>query len=211
MLKPLRRDQEYNEFVKDFYRKVEDYDWNDVTDNWRGLESVLHRRREKKMEELLRNYRVPGSYLDVGCGTGLVLRHLPPGSVGIDLNSRHLARAAQYVPSANVQIGDAEKLQFSDESFAEVVCTEVLEHLVFPEKAVAEINRVLKPGGLFIGTTPKKSWLWRFRWLSSTHYHNEPFHNEYKEKELKQLLGGWTIVEFGTIFFGSSFFFVLKK
>jgi len=211
MLKPLRKDQEYNEFVKDFYRKVEDYDWNDVTDNWRGLESILHRQREKKVRELLGKYRQPGRYLDVGCGTGLVLRHLPLGSVGIDLNPRHLARAGRYVPSATLQIGDAEKLQFPNESFSVAVCTEVLEHLVYPEMAVAEIGRVLKLGGLFIGTTPKKSWLWRFRWLSSTHYHNEPFHNEYEKQELEQLFAGWTIVELGTIFFRSSFFFVLKK
>ena len=211
MLKPLRKDEDYNEYVKDFYRKIEDYDWNDVTDNWRGLESLLHRHRERKVQQLINRYGVGDKYLDVGCGTGLILRHLPAGSVGIDLNPKHLKRAQKYVPKAKVQLGDAEKLEFDDESFSTVICTEVLEHLVNSDSAVSEIKRVLKSGGIMIGSTPRKALLWRFRFLSSTHYHNEPFHREYVEKEIRKLLSPLKLVALTTGFFGSSFFFVAKK
>ena len=211
MLKPLRTDEEYNEYVKDFYRKIEDYDWNDVTDNWRGLESLLHRYRERRVRQLIDRYGVGDKYLDVGCGTGLILRHLPSGAVGIDLNSKHLKRARKYAPEAEVQLGDAEKLDFSDESFSTVICTEVLEHLIHSDAAVKEIKRVLKSGGVMIGSTPRRALLWRFRFLSSTHCHDEPFHKEYLRKEIKQLLSPLQTALLTSGFFRSSFFFVVKK
>ena len=211
MQNPLRLDKEYNEYVKDFYRKIEDYDWNDVTDNWRGLESLLHKYRERRVRQLIDRYSVGNKYLDIGCGTGLILRHLPAESVGIDINSRHLERARKYVPGAKVRLGDAEKLEFSDESFSTVVCTEVLEHLVHSDTAVKEIRRVLEPGGVLIGSTPRRALLWRFRFLSSTHYHNEPFHREYAEKEIRKLLSPLRMVLLTSGFLKSSFFFVVKK
>lgn len=211
MRKPPRTDQDYNEYVKDFYRKIEDYDWNQVTDHHIGLESFLHRAREKEMKKLIDRYGLPGPCLDVGCGTGLILRHLPKGASGIDINPRHVERAQKYVPDAHVSVGDAEHLEFADDSLSTVVCTEVLEHLVTPETALAEIRRVLKHGGRYIGSTPRHALLWKFRFLSSTHYHNEPFHNEFVQSELTELFRGFRILRLKTKFFRSTFFFVLEK
>lgn len=208
---PLRKDDSYNTYVKDFYRKIEDYDWNAVIDNHVGLESYLHRAREKHTRKLIEKYAGDGPALDVGCGTGLILRHLPEGSTGIDLNPRHLERAGQYAPHATVHVGDAENLEFPDESFATVVCTETLEHLVFPEKAMEHIHRVLKPGGMFIGSSPRKAFLWRLRFLSSTHYHNEPFHYEWNKGELQDLFSAFEVLELRTIFLNSIFLFALRK
>jgi SAM-dependent methyltransferase len=50
-------------------------------------------------------------------------------------------------------IGDAHDLPFEDGSFECILCTEVLEHLHTPEKAINEMRRVLKPGGTLILTT----------------------------------------------------------
>lgn len=211
MRRPARIDRVYNEYVKDFYRKIEDYDWNEVTDNWRGLESLLHRYREWKIKQLIGRFGQGDKYLDVGCGTGLILRHLPAGSVGIDINPRHLERAKRYVPKSELRQGDAEELEFADNFFTTVVCAEVLEHLVYPDKAVGEIKRVLESGGVLIGSVPARSLLWRFRFLSSTHYHNEPFHNEYVEKEIRQLLSPLNLMLLETGPLSSSFFFVGRK
>ncbi|MFH1354199.1 MAG: class I SAM-dependent methyltransferase [bacterium] len=211
MRRPARTDYVYNEYVKDFYRKIEDYDWNEVTDNWRGLESLLHRYRERRIKQLIGRFGRGDKYLDVGCGTGLMLRHLPAGSVGIDINPRHLKRAKKYVPESELRQGDAEQLEFPDDFFSTVICTEVLEHLVDSDKAVGEIKRVLRPEGVFIGSVPARSLLWRFRFLSSTHYHNEPFHNEYVKKEIRQLLSPFKLVLLKTGFLSSSFFFVGRK
>ncbi|OGY32315.1 MAG: hypothetical protein A3C02_04205 [Candidatus Andersenbacteria bacterium RIFCSPHIGHO2_02_FULL_45_11] len=209
--RPPRTDADYNEYVKDFYKKIEDYDWNKITDTKTGLESILHRAREKKMIKLITQWGTGDAYLDVGCGTGLILRHLPKGSVGIDLNPRHLERAKKYVPDATLVLGDAEKLEFPDSSFSTVICTEVLEHLVHPQKALAEIRRVLKPGGRLIGSTPHHALIWKLRWLSSTHYHNEPFHNEFEEDELRALFAGWDIKLLKLGVFRGIFFFVVEK
>ncbi len=211
MRRPSRTDNTYNEYVKDFYRKIEDYDWNDVTDNLRGLESFLHRAREKRMTDLIKKYGRGRKYLDVGCGTGLILRHLPKGSVGIDLNPRHLEKARIYAPQSQVMLGDAENIDLPVKTFSTVICTEVLEHLVWPNRALECIYKVLEPNGILIGSTPRHALLWRFRWLSSTHFHNEPFHNEYEERELRQLFASYENKLLETGFFGSNFFFVLRK
>ena len=211
MRRPLRADEAYNEYVKDFYRKIEDYDWNEVTDNFKGLESFLHRSREQRLRALIKQYGRGEHYLDVGCGTGLILRHLPAGAIGIDLNPRHIDRARNYAPQASIEIGDAEHLRFSDRQFSTVVCTEVLEHLVHPEYALSEIYRVLQPGGVLIGSTPRQALLWRFRFLSSTHHHNEPFHNEFSHQELITLLSGFQIYLFQAGFFRANWYFVAEK
>ncbi len=209
--RPLRMDEEYTEYVKDFYRAIEDYDWNKITDERTGLESILHSKRESVMKKQIAKWGAKGKYLDVGCGTGLILRHLPEGSTGIDLNPRHLARAKAYVPSAHLVIGDAEHIPFPDNSFATVIFTEVLEHLVHPEQALSEIFRVLQPGGRLIGSTPRHALLWRFRFLSSTHYHNEPFHNEFTRSELMSLFTSWNLLELKTGCYNAMFFFVVQK
>lgn len=210
MRKPLRQDNEYNEYVKDFYRKIESYDWVEVTDRFKGLESFFHRARERSMKKLINRYGTGDCYLDVGCGTGLILRHLPPGAMGIDLNPRHLEQAHRHCPHATVQIGDAEHIPFPDNAFTTVICTEVLEHLVHPETALAEIRRVLQPGGRLIGSTPRKAFLWRFRFLSSTHFHNEPFHNEFLRPELEALCKPFKTLMLKTGFLWSNYFFVLE-
>ncbi len=82
--------------------------------------------------------------LDLGCGTGLhraVCEHLGFSWVGLD----------QSAPGAPI-LGDAHALPFADESIDFVLSIAVLEHLQFPAVALREVCRVLRPGGLFIGT-----------------------------------------------------------
>ncbi|MFH1598391.1 MAG: class I SAM-dependent methyltransferase [Patescibacteria group bacterium] len=186
-MKPNSFDDRYNEQVKDYYRNIEDYDWVEVTDNWKGPESIIHKNREWTIKKLIKKYG-QGKFLDVGCGAGLILRHLPRGSQAIDINPRNIARVKKYVPDAKVTLGDAEDLPYQDEQFDTVICTETLEHLVRPDRALSEIQRVLKTNGALIGSVPRLSIIWRFRWLSSTHPHDEPFHNEYRKEELSNLL-----------------------
>lgn len=210
IMKPSSLDEKYNEQVKDYYRKIEDYDWIDVTDNWRGLESIIHKNREWVVKRLIKKFG-QGHFLDVGCGAGLILRHLPAGSDAIDINPRNIVRVKKYVPEAKVILGDAEDLPYQDNQFDTVICTETLEHLVRSDKALAEIKRVLRPGGVLIGSVPRRSLIWHFRFLSSTHPHDEPFHNEYNRKELEKLLNIFPEKNIRTSLGRANFIFVAKK
>jgi SAM-dependent methyltransferase len=88
--------------------------------------------------------------LDVGCGEGELARHLPAGAwVGVDSSREMLARA----PRPNV-LADATSLPFPDGSFASAALLYVLYHLPDPRQALAETDRVLRPGGLLAVAAP---------------------------------------------------------
>jgi ubiquinone/menaquinone biosynthesis C-methylase UbiE len=202
----------WDEWVKDYYRDVESYDWVDVADNLRGPEALFHRNRARAVQGLVANYISNGArILDAGCGTGLNLRHLPAGSVGLDINPRNVACAAARLPNHRVVLGDIEGMPFRDNEFDAVVCTEVLEHVPSPPRALEEIRRVLKPRGVLIGSVPARSLIWRLRFLSSTCPHDEPFHNEYLPEEVRQLLNGYEIEKLGYSLLHFSVVFVARS
>lgn len=75
--------------------------------------------------------------------------------------------AARYV---GVLQGDATRLPFADSSFDRVITSEVLEHIQDDVAAVAELVRVLRPGGTFAATVP--TWLpEKINWMLSDDYH----------------------------------------
>jgi SAM-dependent methyltransferase len=188
----------WSEWVKDYYRDIETYDWVDVADNLRGLEAFFHRNRARVVRRLTARYASPdGPILDAGCGTGLNLRHLPVGSTGLDINPRNVELVRRRLPKHNVMEGDVEAMPFGDGAFATVLCTEVLEHVPDPAAALREFRRVLRPGGTLIGSVPARSPIWKLRFLSSTCPHSEPFHNEYLPPEVRQMLAGWSVLHLG--------------
>ena len=140
------------------------------------------------MQTLDRNYfpMQPGQrVLDLGCGEG---RHVIAAcaldgvdAVGVDLSLKDLAtareRMAEFRDAASedsalflLLAGDALKLPFADESFDAVICSEVLEHIPDYRSALAEISRVLKPGGRFCASVPR-AWCERICWSLSRDYH----------------------------------------
>jgi len=181
------------EWVRDYYRAEETYDWVDVAEHFKGLESFFHRNRRRAVRTLIRRYGARTPMLDAGCGTGLNLAGMPAGSVGIDLNPRNLELVRRRLPHQVAVEGDIEDMPFEDESFNTVVCTEVLEHVPYPEKALSEIGRVLRPGGVLIGSVPSRSLVWKLRFLSSTCPGDEPFHNEYTPDEIRTMLAPFDI------------------
>jgi SAM-dependent methyltransferase len=202
----------WSEWVKDYYRDIETYDWVDVADNLRGLEAFFHRNRARVVRNLVKRYATPDApILDAGCGTGLNLRHLPQGSVGVDINPRNVELLRHRLPDHVVIEGDVENLPFADGSFGTVLCTEVIEHIPEPATALAEYRRVLQPGGVLIGSVPARSLVWRLRFLSSTCPHSEPFHNEYLPDEVRSMLRGWTIERLGYSLMHFNVMFVARR
>ena len=95
--------------------------------------------------------------LDIGCGPGIHMKtYLERGATGygMDLSSKMIALAKKHCPNAEFKLGSAYKLEFEDNSFDIVTSSLVLDHVQDLEKAAEEIQRVLKPGGLFIYSTP---------------------------------------------------------
>lgn len=100
--------------------------------------------------------QVTGEVLEVAIGTGLNLEHYPPHVplTGIELSQQMLAiarrRAAELGRSVDLRVGDAEALDIPDASFETVVCTFSLCAIPDHRKALAEMTRVLRPGGLLL-------------------------------------------------------------
>ena len=96
--------------------------------------------------------------LDVGCAEGRLIRWCELPTVeftGVDVSRRKLEQAKEkgyrHTQVCNIAL---EPLPFEEATFDVVVCSHVLEHLEHPERVVAEAQRVLRPGGIFIVGVP---------------------------------------------------------
>lgn len=172
-----------------YYAQVQTYDWTDVADRWHGPETILHRWRAAIVRRAIARFDNGTPWLDVGCGTGLVTRHLRPGSIGIDVNPRNIAALKRHAPHIVGRVAEAEHLPFPDHAFSRVLCTEVLEHFRDPSALMREIHRIMAPNGILIVTTPNTAFLWKFRGLSHscTGTQREPFHREFTRRELTEI------------------------
>ncbi|MBI3994304.1 MAG: methyltransferase domain-containing protein [Candidatus Lambdaproteobacteria bacterium] len=84
-----------------------------------------------------------------------------------------LDRSASAPPAFLVLRADALRLPFGTERFDRVICSEVLEHVPDPRRAIAELGRVLRPGGLMAASVPTPFTEWAFRFASDD-YFNTP-------------------------------------
>jgi len=95
--------------------------------------------------------------LDVGCGGGFTCEFLAKRNVlvsGIDRSENCILEAKKHARENNLAIdyqhGFSEKMPYGDDYFDAVICVDVLEHVTDLKQTIAEIYRVLKPGG-FLG------------------------------------------------------------
>ena len=122
--------------------------------------------------------------LDLGCGEG---RHVISAyieksvtSIGVDLSLDDLKISQQRFEDFNepdnadksfgLSAANALALPFADNTFDKVICSEVLEHIPDFKGALEEIERVLKPGGIFCASVPR-TWPEKICWYFSEAYH----------------------------------------
>jgi SAM-dependent methyltransferase len=139
--------------------------------------------------------------LDLGCGAGrhvhAMYYHAECHVVGIDLGFEDVKRTRAGFGtcpdmdpatrrSFSLSVGNALALPFPDHSFDKIICSEVLEHIPDYKQAVAEIDRILKPGGTLAVSVPRFFPEW-VCWKLSDDYHNEPGGHVriFQESELK--------------------------
>jgi arsenite methyltransferase len=118
------------------------------------------------------NIPTDGVALDVGCGPGTfaasLARAAGPGGLvlGIDISEPMLARAVRAAAGAQVAFlrADAQRLPLRDKSVDAVLSSAMLQLIPDPAAALAEMARVLRPGGRLAAVVPtagRAAWFWR--------------------------------------------------
>jgi SAM-dependent methyltransferase len=119
-----------------------------------------------------------GRVLDLGCGIGHSWTELSPReTVGVDVEAAALAGQDRKTHQA-----DMRTLPFDPASFASVVSIQSIEHVPNPERVLAEVTRVLSPGGRAIFVTPNRLTFGRPDEII------DPYHYvEYDARQLREL------------------------
>jgi ubiquinone/menaquinone biosynthesis C-methylase UbiE len=118
---------------------------------WRSSSAAIARE--------LRAQRLGRDVLEIGAGSGSVAQQLLSRNpelalTAIDIDphmTRAIATRLHGFPNAKAKTADATAMPFPDDSFDSVVSCLMLHHIVDWERAVAEVARVLRPGGTFVG------------------------------------------------------------
>lgn len=106
---------------------------------WNFFRALLSQAQDLKIETVL----------DVGCGEGFTLNKLKEKKIGkihegIDYSKEAIALGKKTYSNLHIFEGDICDLKYKDNSFDLVICSEVLEHLEDPQKALKELVRVSK-------------------------------------------------------------------
>lgn len=160
---------------------------------WEPANLYIYQERERALLNLLRRHRLlplgDRRVLDVGCGTGAVLRDFlryganPENLYGVDLLEGRIESARHLNPSLNVLVADAAMLPFRDESFDLVLAFTLFSSLkdtLIRQQTAAEIQRVLRLDGAII---------WYDFWIN-------PFNRDVQAltlREMRDLFPGCTV------------------
>lgn len=137
-------------------------------------ETALHF-EATRLPTLLERHLPPGplALADLGCGDGPLFSALERGGFiapgkpvyAVDLESARLARVAARFPRIETVVASADSVPWIPDDSLDFVCsTMVLEHVPDERAYLAEIRRVLRPGGrAYVTTVFKKPWAWYFR------------------------------------------------
>jgi len=146
--------------------------------------------------ELFRRYvGGPGRrVLDLGCRDGALTQAYATGNevVGVDADREALAEAEKLGIETRWADLD-EPLPLEQASFDVVVAGELLEHLRDPRRVVADVQRLLRPGGTFVGSVPNAYRLKnRLRFLAGRKPEDDPTHLQmFSAEDVRTLLAGF--------------------
>ena len=146
---------------------------------------------------------IKGDLLELGCGEGRGVELLAPladSYIGIDKIKAIIDNLAQKFPDHIFQSGVFPPFPFEDNSFDTIITFQVIEHVKDDEGFIKEIQRVLKPGGRALITTPNiKMTLSRNPWHEREYTADElkALCKKYFEKvEMKGIAGNEKVMEY---------------
>ncbi|HEX7724160.1 MAG TPA: class I SAM-dependent methyltransferase [Candidatus Paceibacterota bacterium] len=147
-----------------------------------------YRVRREIVHDLLNRYygsRTDLSILDIGCGTGALMKELE--SRGTVAGTDYSESALEFCRSrgiTNVKQADIVALPYADNSFDVAILFDVLEHIKDDAAALREIKRILKPGGRVLIAVPAFMFLWGANDIDVHHF------RRYTLPRLKQEING---------------------
>lgn len=157
--------------------------------------AVVQRLYEGPMLRRLGGVAQGGVVLEIGCGRGagieVILQQFHAGhAFGIDLDHLQIERARKRLQSKHdglftLMQGDVERMPFEDTSFDAVFDFGVLHHVPDWQRGIAEIRRILKPGGTFFFEEVTRAAL--KRWTYRT-FLEHPAENRFSEAEFLEEL-----------------------
>jgi SAM-dependent methyltransferase len=152
----------------------------------RGVPSLVWRAGQDRRLEMIKRAAGPRLGADCralvdGCGVGLYNRALlkfTPGVYGLDIEADRVWQAAKYVPNQVVAAG--EYLPYAGDQFDLVLSHEVIEHVTDDVQYIAEMVRVLKPGGRGVIFCPNRLYPFETHghyWRGRYYFGNTPLIN----------------------------------
>jgi 2-polyprenyl-6-hydroxyphenyl methylase/3-demethylubiquinone-9 3-methyltransferase len=160
----------------DVYKKIDNNLYNADGDIWWKGDTVLHLLKTSinpwrvgytsKIINQLGINPAGKAALEVGCGGGILteeIRNMGFITTGIDPSEESIRTATGHAQANGLNIryekGTGEQLPYPNHTFDSVFCCDVLEHVQDLPKVIAEISRVLKPGGIFFYDTLNRTFL----------------------------------------------------
>ena len=142
-------------FTTSLPTELETQDYDEYYDSSNLTVPEFIKRRGREIVSDFEAYRKENRFLEIGFGAGTILEAAE--SAGWEVFGQEVSRPAVEHANArgfNTFLGELHEANYPDEYFDVVIASEIIEHLVEPEKVLAEIRRILRPGGVFWGTTP---------------------------------------------------------
>jgi len=113
---------------------------------------------------------VNGKIVDIGCHSGLLTQKIVNWTgadkiYGLDISPKAIEKAKKRIKNGYFVVGDAQKLPFKNNFFEAAFCIEMIEHVDFPQKVLAQIYRVVKKNGYAVILIPTDNLLFKVIWF----------------------------------------------
>jgi len=154
--------EEFKEWNEEMVKK---YDPDAFHHHPNPVVRFIENKRVKAILKLIDIRYKGGRLLEVGCGAGNILERTPSGNLfGVDISTFILSKAKQKLgKKVGLFQADAQSLPFKAQVFKQVICSEVLEHLLDPSVSLQEIARILDHQGGAIISMPNELWINRIK------------------------------------------------